>query len=66
MLATCAPANEARLTEVCERHGVPVVELGHLGGERIVVRAGDHEVDVSLVAARDAYENALPLAMEHR
>jgi phosphoribosylformylglycinamidine synthase subunit PurL len=66
VLATCAPADEDRLTELFARHHVPVVELGHLGGERIVVRAGGHELDLALAEARDAYENALPRAMEHR
>jgi hypothetical protein len=45
---------------------VPVAELGHLGGERIVVRAGAYEIDVSLAEARASYENTLPLAMEPR
>ncbi|MDX6579857.1 MAG: phosphoribosylformylglycinamidine synthase subunit PurL [Gaiellales bacterium] len=66
VLATCAPADQQRLVELCERHGVPVAELGHLGGERIVVRAGAYEIDVSLAEARASYENTLPLAMEPR
>jgi hypothetical protein len=63
---TCAPDGRERLDEICRRHGVPVVELGRLGGERIAVRAGSHAVDVPLDDARAAYENALPLAMEPR
>ena len=66
VLATCAPAGRERLDEICRRHGVPVVELGRLGGERIVVRAGSCAVDVALDDARASYENALPLAMEPR
>jgi phosphoribosylformylglycinamidine synthase II len=66
VLVTCAPADQTRLAELFERHGVAVAELGHLGGERIVVRAGTHEVELALAEARDAYENALPRAMEHR
>jgi phosphoribosylformylglycinamidine synthase II len=66
VLVTCAPADQTRLTELFERHGVPVAELGHLGGERIVVRAGTHDVDLAFAEARDAYVDALPRAMEHR
>jgi phosphoribosylformylglycinamidine synthase subunit PurL len=66
VLVTCAPADQDRLTELFARHDVPVAELGHLGGERIVVRAGSHELDLALADARDAYENALARAMEHR
>ena len=66
VLATCAPADQERLVEIFARHGVPVAELGHLGGERIVVRAGDSEIDVALADARAAYEDTLPLAMEPR
>ena len=67
--ATCShlrSGDRERLAELCARHGVPVVELGSLGGERIVVRAGSCTVDVALAEARDAYEDALPLAMEPR
>jgi phosphoribosylformylglycinamidine synthase subunit PurL len=66
VLVTCPPDARARLDEICGRHGVPVVELGRLGGERIVVRAGSCAVDVALDDARASYENALPLAMEPR
>ncbi len=66
MLVTCAPDARERLDEICRRHEVPVVELGRLGGERIVVRAGSCAVDVALDDARASYENALPLAMEPR
>ena len=66
VLATCAPEDQQRLIEVCARHDVQVAEIGHLGGERIVIRAGSHEIDLALPAARAAYEDALPTAMEHR
>jgi phosphoribosylformylglycinamidine synthase subunit PurL len=66
VLVTCAPDARERLAEICARHAVPVTELGHLGDERIVVRAGSVTVDVALDDARASYEDALPLAMEHR
>jgi phosphoribosylformylglycinamidine synthase II len=65
VLATCTPEDQQRLIEVCARHDVQVVEIGHLGGERIVIRAGSHEIDLALPEARAAYEDALPTAMEH-
>jgi phosphoribosylformylglycinamidine synthase II len=66
VLATCAPAARERLAGLCARHAVPLAELGKLGGERIVVRAGAACVDVGLDEARAAYEDALPLAMAAR
>ena len=66
VLVTCDDSDRERLAEICARHAVPLTELGSLGGERIVVRAGSCAVDVALDDVRAAYENALPLAMEHR
>jgi phosphoribosylformylglycinamidine synthase len=66
VLVTCAPADRERLDELCRTNGVPVAELGRLGGERIVVRASGTVVDVALDEARAAYEHALPRAMEPR
>jgi phosphoribosylformylglycinamidine synthase len=66
VLVTCAPDGRERLDEICRRHEVPLVELGRLGGERIIVRAGSCAVDVALDDARAAYEDALPRAMEPR
>jgi phosphoribosylformylglycinamidine synthase len=66
VLVTCAPADRERVAALAAQHAVPVVELGRLGGERIVVRAASCRVDVALGDARAAYEDALPLAMEAR
>ncbi|MDX6567871.1 MAG: phosphoribosylformylglycinamidine synthase subunit PurL, partial [Gaiellales bacterium] len=66
VLVTCAPADRERIAALAAQHAVPVVELGRLGGERIVVRAASCRVDVALGDARAAYEDALPLAMEAR
>jgi phosphoribosylformylglycinamidine synthase subunit PurL len=66
VLVTCPSTARERLTAICRRHEVPVAELGRLGGQRIVVRAGSCAVDVALADARESYENALPLAMEPR
>jgi phosphoribosylformylglycinamidine synthase len=66
VLATCAPADRERLAELAARHAVPLSELGSIGGDRVVIRAGSCSVDVPLDEARAAYEDTLPLAMEAR
>ncbi len=66
VLVTCPDGARAALDALCARTGVALSELGRLGGERILVRAGDCAIDLALDRARTAYDEALPRAMEAR
>jgi phosphoribosylformylglycinamidine synthase II len=56
-VAEVAPGAEAAFAELCERHGVPLTELGTVGGDRLEV-AGCFTVPVAELAA--ARERVLP------
>lgn len=64
VVVSCAPEDAERLSEACEDAGVPVEAIGALGGETIALRCGELAIDVPLEAARRAYEDTLPRAME--
>jgi len=51
------PAREARLRELAEAHGVPMVRLGETGGPRAVI---DGMLDATVDELREVYEGALP------
>ncbi|MEX0751140.1 MAG: phosphoribosylformylglycinamidine synthase subunit PurL [Dehalococcoidia bacterium] len=59
VVVSCAAGDRAALGAVAARHGVPLEEIGVVGGDRVVL--GD--IDVSVDELRDAYESGLPKAM---
>jgi phosphoribosylformylglycinamidine synthase len=63
VVVSCAPADEARLSDACDAAEVPLEKIGALGGASIALRCGALSLDVPLEAARDAYEGSLPRAM---
>jgi phosphoribosylformylglycinamidine synthase len=63
VIASCAPAEEARLAEACDAAGVPFEKIGAMGGETIALRCGDLAFELPVAEARAAYETTLPQAM---
>jgi phosphoribosylformylglycinamidine synthase len=63
VVVSCAPEDEAKLSEACDAAGVPVEKIGALGGATIALRCGELTLDVALADARAAYEGTLPHAM---
>ena len=64
MLLTVTGQDAARrIRALGEDAGVPVSVIGEVGGDRIVVGIGDHEVALAIEDARDAYERGLPEAL---
>jgi phosphoribosylformylglycinamidine synthase len=63
VLVTCAPGDEERLEDECDRAGVPVERIGSLGGETLALRCGELALDVPVAEARAAWEGTLPAAM---
>ncbi|MBJ7358587.1 MAG: phosphoribosylformylglycinamidine synthase subunit PurL [Nocardioides sp.] len=59
VLVTVPTADESRLVDLADRHGVPLTRLGETGGHSIDV-AGQFAVPLSLV--RDAWSSTLPAA----
>ena len=63
VVASCAPAEEARLAEACDAAGVPFEKIGAMGGAAIALRCGELALELPLADARAAYEGTLPSAM---
>jgi phosphoribosylformylglycinamidine (FGAM) synthase-like enzyme len=66
IVVSCAPPDRAALEAAAAQAGVPVVPLGIVGGDRLVLTAGPATVEVPVPALRDAYEGGLPAACQER
>ncbi|WP_017615574.1 phosphoribosylformylglycinamidine synthase subunit PurL [Nocardiopsis salina] len=55
--------NAAAVRELAERHGVPVTELGTVGGDTLAVSHARGTVEIALTDLRASYESALPALM---
>ena len=55
--------NAAAVRALAERHGVPVTELGTVGGDTLAVEHPGGTVEIALTDLRAAYEAALPALM---
>ncbi|GHD25381.1 phosphoribosylformylglycinamidine synthase subunit PurL [Nocardiopsis kunsanensis] len=62
-LVEVAPENAASVRLLAERHGVPVTDLGTVGGDVLAVGHPDGAVEVALSDLRASYEAALPALM---
>ena len=60
VLVTVANGDAARLSELAERHGVPLTALGETGGDALEVRGA---FSVPLAELRAAWTATLPRAM---
>jgi phosphoribosylformylglycinamidine synthase len=59
IVVSCAPSNRPALEAAAAQDGVPVVPLGIVGGDRLVIRAGPATAEVPITALREAYEGGL-------
>ncbi|MEU0488688.1 phosphoribosylformylglycinamidine synthase subunit PurL [Nocardiopsis sp. NPDC006139] len=55
-----APGDEEEFVALAARHGVPVEQIGTVGGDALVVSHAGGAVEVPLAELRGAYESALP------
>ncbi|MEM8961129.1 MAG: phosphoribosylformylglycinamidine synthase subunit PurL [Acidobacteriota bacterium] len=59
---TVAPDHVDRVLEEAEAFGVPAVDIGETGGERLVIRADGARIDTEVAALRAVWQHALPRA----
>ncbi|MFB3819957.1 MAG: phosphoribosylformylglycinamidine synthase subunit PurL, partial [Candidatus Methylomirabilales bacterium] len=59
IVVSVAPADAGRLQELAGRHGVPCHRLGVVGGEQLVLRAGDATCSLPVAAAQHAWATGL-------
>jgi len=57
------PGQLERFLEAAERHGVPALEVGESGGDRLVIEADGARIDVEVARLREIWTNALPAAL---
>ncbi|HSM14681.1 MAG TPA: AIR synthase-related protein, partial [Thermoanaerobaculia bacterium] len=57
------PAQIDRFLEAAARHGVPALEVGETGGDRLVIEADGATLDVEVARLRTVWSNALPAAL---
>jgi phosphoribosylformylglycinamidine synthase len=65
IVASVAPEELERLTQIVREWAVPVHVLGHVGGDRLEVRIGAAtRVSVPIGGLADAFENGLTRALD--
>jgi phosphoribosylformylglycinamidine synthase len=57
------PGQLERFLEAAERHGVPALEVGESGGDRLVIEADGARIDVPVARLREIWTSALPRAL---
>ena len=62
-IVSVEPGQEAEFLALAERHGVPVTELGTVGGESLSVTHPGGVVEIGLEELRASYEETLPALM---
>jgi len=66
VIVSASPANIQALTDLAFSSGVPLESLGTVGGNHLkIADNGKAIVDLPLSTMRNAFENAIPLAMGH-
>jgi phosphoribosylformylglycinamidine synthase subunit PurL len=66
VIVSCTPSNRAALEAAAAQAGVPVVPLGIMGSDRLVLTAGPATAEVPVPALQEAYEGGLPAACQER
>jgi hypothetical protein len=66
VVVSCAPPDRAALEAAVAQAGVPIVPLGIVGGNRLVLTAGPATAEVAVPALCEAYEGGLPAACQER
>jgi hypothetical protein len=59
VVVSCAPSDRTALEGAAAQAAVPVVPLGIVGGDRLVLTAGPATAEVPATALREAYEGGL-------
>jgi phosphoribosylformylglycinamidine synthase len=62
-VVACAPRQLDRFLELAAQHGVPALEAGETGGDRLVIEADGATIDAAVADLRAAWSAALPLAL---
>ncbi len=62
-LVACAPARIDAVLRSAERAGVPVCEIGEVGGARLQVQADGGGLDLDVAALKELWRTALPRAL---
>jgi phosphoribosylformylglycinamidine synthase subunit PurL len=62
-LVACSPAVLDRVLQAAADAGVPAAEIGEVGGEELVVRAGGDLLRASVAGLREIWSTALPKAL---
>lgn len=62
-LAAILPGQTERFLAAAERRGVPALEVGETGGERLIVEADGATIDIPVERLRDIWTTALPRAL---
>ena len=63
-IVAVAPGGEEAFTALAKRHGVPVEQIGTVGGDALAVSHADGAVEIPLAELREAYESALPALLD--
>jgi hypothetical protein len=63
VLLSCPPADLAALEAMAQGAGVPLAQVGAVGGDVVEAAVGGGPVRISLAAASEAYEGAIPGAL---
>jgi len=63
VLLSCPPAHLAALGALAQGAGVPLARIGAVGGDAVEAAVGGEPVRISLAAASEAYEGAIPGAL---
>lgn len=57
------PGQVDRFLAAAQRHGVPAIEVGETGGDRLTIEADGATIDAPVERLRSAWANALPKAL---
>ncbi|MEW5783799.1 MAG: phosphoribosylformylglycinamidine synthase subunit PurL [Bacillota bacterium] len=65
VIVSLDPANREKLAALADTLAVPLAEIGHAGGERLVISMSSKKlIDTPVGALKKVYEEALPCVME--
>jgi phosphoribosylformylglycinamidine synthase len=63
VVVTCAPLDAVKVVERAKLFGVPAVQIGRVGGDKLVVKAASGEFSAPVSELHDAWWNAIARAM---
>ncbi|HEX5399270.1 MAG TPA: phosphoribosylformylglycinamidine synthase subunit PurL [Verrucomicrobiae bacterium] len=63
VVVTCAPLDAVKVVERAKLMGVPAVQIGKVGGDKLTVKTGSGEFSAPLTELHDAWWNSIARAM---